>query len=347
MNDEYLVERKNDHLQIVLDPRRALSLGRTGFDQWRFVHCALPELDLNAIDLSTEFLGKHLAAPVLISSMTGGAAQARDINHHLAEAAQALGLAMAVGSQRVALETGADRGLTRELRDRAPDILLLANLGGAQLRTANGLDLARRAVEMIDADGLIVHLNPLQEAVQPGGDVNWCGVADAIGEAVHRLGVPVVIKEVGSGISTDVATRLAGLGVAALDIAGMGGTHWAAVEGERATHPAQREIAMAFSAWGIPTSQALRQVRQRLPQMPLIASGGIGNGIDMAKALAMGADMVGQAAAVLKSATESPNAVVEHFQAALQQLRIACFCTGSANLAQLRCAPLVREATES
>jgi isopentenyl-diphosphate delta-isomerase len=347
MNDEDLVDRKNDHLQIVLDPDRAPSQGRTGFDQWRFVHCALPELDLDAIDLSTVFLGKRLAAPVLISSMTGGATRAREINHHLIDAAHALGLAMAVGSQRVALETGADRGLTRELRDRAPQVLLLANLGGAQLRTPAGLDLARRAVEMIDADGLIIHLNPLQEAVQPGGDCDWRGVADAIGEAAHQLAVPVIVKEVGSGLSGEVAARLAALGVAALDIAGMGGTHWAAVEAERAVTPAQREVAKAFSAWGIPTSEALRQVRERLPHTPLIASGGIGNGIDMAKAIAMGADLVGQAAAVLHSATESTQAVIDHFDIALRQLRIACFCTGSANVAQLRCATLVREAPVS
>ncbi|WP_263263404.1 type 2 isopentenyl-diphosphate Delta-isomerase [Pseudomonas sp. RIT-PI-S] len=344
MNEVDLLDRKNDHLAIVLDPARARSLGRTGFEQWRFVHCALPELDLAAIDLSTRFLGKPLSAPVLISSMTGGASRAREINHHLADAAQALGLAMAVGSQRVALETSADHGLTRALRQRAPDILLLANLGGAQLRTPAGLDLARRAVDMIDADGLFIHLNPLQEAVQPGGDSDWRGVADAIAEAVRQLQVPVVIKEVGSGLSAEVAVRLAAAGVAALDVAGLGGTHWAAVEAERATNAAEREVAAAFSEWGIPTAQALREVRQRLPQMPLIASGGIRNGIDMAKAIALGADMVGQAAAVLRSATESPEAVIAHFEVALRQLRIACFCTGSANLAQLRHATLVQEA---
>lgn len=344
MNHVDLLDRKNDHLEIVLDPARAKSSGRTGFEHWHFEHCALPELALDAVDLGTSFLGKPLRAPVLISSMTGGASRAREINHHLAEAAQTLGLAMAVGSQRVALETGADRGLTRELRQRAPDILLMANLGGAQLRTPSGLDLARRAVDMIAADALIIHLNPLQEAVQPGGDSDWRGVADAIAQAVAQLEVPVIVKEVGSGLSAAVAARLAEAGVAALDIAGMGGTHWAAVEAERATTAAEKEIAAAFSQWGIPTSDALRAVRQRLPEIPLIASGGIRNGIDMAKAIALGANLVGQAAAVLRSATDSPEAVIAHFQVALRQLQIACFCTGSANLAQLRQATLVREA---
>jgi isopentenyl-diphosphate delta-isomerase len=344
MNHVDLLDRKNDHLEIVLDPARANSLGRTGFEQWHFEHCALPELDLDRIDLSTRFLGKALKAPVLISSMTGGASRAREINHHLADAAQALGVAMAVGSQRVALETGADSGLTRELRQRAPDILLMANLGGAQLRTPQGLDLARRAVDMIAADALIIHLNPLQEAVQPGGDTDWRGVADAIAQAALRLEVPLVVKEVGSGIGAAVAARLAQAGVAAIDIAGLGGTHWAAVEAERTTTPAERDIAAAFSEWGIPTADALRAVRQQLPNLPLIASGGIRNGIDMAKAIAMGADLAGQAAAVLRSATDSPQAVIDHFQVMLHQLRIACFCTGSANLAQLRQAPLVRGA---
>lgn len=342
MNPVELLNRKNDHLEIVLDPARALSSARTGFDRWRFVHCALPEVDLGSIDLGTRFLGKSLAAPLLISSMTGGAQRAGEINLHLAEAAQALGLAMAVGSQRVALETGADHGLTRDLRQRAPDVLLLANLGAAQLRTSSGLDMARRAVDMIDADALIVHLNPLQEAVQPGGDSDWRGVLAAITEAVRRLDVPVVIKEVGSGLSPEVGQRLAQAGVAALDVAGMGGTHWAAVEAERAATPAQRRVAEAFSAWGIPTAEALQGLRERLPDMPLIASGGIRDGIDMAKALALGADLVGQAAAVLASATVSSEAVIDHFQVALQQLRIACFCTGSANLGQLRQARLTQ-----
>lgn len=343
MNPGDLLDRKNDHLEIVLDPTRAISQGRTGFAQWRFEHCALPELDLEAIDLSTTFLGKPLKAPVLISSMTGGAVRAQDINLNLAEAAQHLGVAMAVGSQRVALQTGFDHGLTRALRQRAPDIVLLGNLGGAQLRTPQGLDLARRAVDMIEADGLIIHLNPLQEAVQPGGDTDWRGTVDAIAQAALQLEVPLVIKEVGSGLSAAVASQLAQAGAACLDIAGLGGTHWAAVEAERATTPAQRAIAAAFSNWGVPTAEALQAVRQRLPHMPLIASGGISNGVDMAKAIALGADIVGQAAAVLEAATQSPAAVIEHFQIALRQLQIACFCTGSANLAQLRQVPLVRE----
>ncbi|MBS7458261.1 type 2 isopentenyl-diphosphate Delta-isomerase [Coralloluteibacterium stylophorae] len=333
--DAALLRRKDDHLDIVLDDERARSTVVTGFSAYRFEHCALPELDLDAIDLGTHLFGRPLRAPFLISSMTGGALRAAGINRHLAEAAQALGIALAVGSQRVALETGADHGLTRDLRRRAPDVPLLSNLGAAQL-LAGGPDLARRAVEMIEADALIIHLNPLQEAVQAGGDRDWRGVLRAIETLAARLAVPLVVKEVGAGLSPGVARRLVEAGVAVLDVAGAGGTSWAAVEGERARHADDRAVAMAFAGWGIPTAQALAEVRAALPATPLIASGGIRDGIDAAKAIRLGADLVGQAASVLTSAVASTEAVVAHFEVVVRQLRIACFCTGCGDLHALR-----------
>ncbi|QHM73848.1 type 2 isopentenyl-diphosphate Delta-isomerase [Mixta intestinalis] len=340
MKDRELTQRKNDHLDIVLNS--ALNTRRTGFEQWRFEHCALPELDLDAIDLRSALFGKALRAPLLISSMTGGASRAREINRHLAEAAQTLGLAMGVGSQRVALESDDSWGLTRELRQTAPDILLLANLGAAQIAGRNGIDYARRAVDMIEADALIIHLNPLQEALQSGGDRDWRGVLTAIARTVDALPVPVVVKEVGAGISVPAARQLAEVGVAMLDVAGAGGTSWAAVEGERAATPHARAVAMAFADWGIPTAEALLSLHQHLPQIPLIASGGVRDGIDVAKALRLGATLVGQAAGVLGSATASSEAVIAHFQVIIEQLRIACFCTGSASLRALRQATLLR-----
>ncbi|MDU6410254.1 MAG: type 2 isopentenyl-diphosphate Delta-isomerase [Yersiniaceae bacterium] len=341
MKDAELIKRKNDHLDIVLHPAQAVSRVTTGFERFRFEHCALPELDLDSVDLRTSLFGRPLNAPLLISSMTGGASRACDINRHLAEAAQALGLAMGVGSQRVALESSHNFGLTRELRDLAPDVPLLANLGAAQIIGQPGVDFARRAVEMIDADALIVHLNPLQEALQTGGDRDWRGVLAAIEQVVTALPVPVVVKEVGAGLSPAVAQRLAEAGVTMLDVAGAGGTSWAAVEGERAATPQARAVAMAFADWGIPTAEALRGLRKQLPAMPLIASGGIRDGIDAAKALRLGADLVGQAAAVLGSATTSTEAVAAHFQTVIDQLRVVCFCTGSANLTRLKAAPLL------
>lgn len=344
MNKHSLVSRKNDHLDIVLDPARATSAARTGFDAFVFEHCAIPELHLDDIDLRANLFGRQLQAPLLISSMTGGAARSTAINAHLAEAAQRLGIAMAVGSQRVALETAGDQGLTGQLRQLAPDILLLANFGAAQLVRGYGLEEARRAVEMIGADALIVHLNPLQEAVQPGGDRDWRGVLNAIEALTGSLSVPVVVKEVGAGISARVARQLVEAGVAAIDVAGAGGTSWAAVEAERAGDGSQREIARAFAGWGIPTAMALQAVREACPATPLVASGGIRDGVEVAKAIRLGADLVGQAAGVLQAALHSSDAVEAHFRVIIEQLRIACFCTGSADLASLRQAPLLSAA---
>lgn len=341
MSKDSFADRKNEHLDIVLDPRRACSSVDTGFAALRFEHCALPELRLEDIDTRSVLFGRDLAAPVLISSMTGGAARATQINRHLAEAAEVLGIALAVGSQRIALDTGADHGLTRQLRQLAPSIPLLANFGAAQLVAGYGLDEAQRAVEMIDADALIIHLNPLQEAVQAGGDRDWRGVLSAIEALAVRLPVPLVAKEVGAGICASVARRLLDAGVSVIDVAGAGGTSWAAVEAERAPDPRQRAIAQAFAGWGIPSAQAIVRVRQACPGAHLIASGGIRDGIDAAKAIRLGADLVGQAAGVLDAALIGPQAVIEHFQIMIEQLRVACFCTGSADLASLARAPLL------
>jgi isopentenyl-diphosphate delta-isomerase len=220
----------------------------------------------------------------------------------------------------------------------------LANLGAAQLREADGLDLARRAVEALEADALIVHLNPLQEAVQPEGDRDWSGILAQIARAVRTVGVPIVVKEVGSGLSASVACALVDAGVAAIDVAGAGGTSWAAVEGARASDPADRAVAMAFADWGIPTPLSVQAVRKALPAVTLIASGGIRDGVDVAKAIRLGADIAGQAAGVLRAAALSTEAVVAHFEIVIRQLAVACFCTGSADLAALRQARLLPSA---
>ena len=194
---------------------------------------------------------------------------------------------------------------------------------------------------MIGADALIVHLNPLQEACQPEGDRDWWGVGAALESLVRKLDAPVVVKETGAGLSAATARRLADMGVAALDVAGAGGANWGLIEGERATEPADKAHALAFADWGIPTAVAIAQVRAACPDVVLIGSGGVRDGLDAAKAIRLGADVVGQAAGVLHSATVSTEAVVEHFQVVIRQLRTACFCTGSANLQDLRRAPLL------
>jgi isopentenyl-diphosphate delta-isomerase len=338
MSDDLIRDRKDQHLDVVLS-----GAGRhardAGFDAVRFVHEALPDLDHAKIDLGADFLGRRLKAPLLISSMTGGPARAEAINARLAEAAQHLGIALAVGSQRGALE-GAGGGLDLSLRDRAPDTPILANIGAAQLTQGFGEAEARRIIDMIGADALIVHLNPLQEACQPEGDRDWWGVGAALEALVRKLDVPVVVKETGAGLSGATARRLVGMGVAALDIAGAGGANWGLIEGERATDPLDKAHALAFADWGIPTATAIARVRAACPDAVVIGSGGVRDGVDAAKAIRLGADIVGQAAGVLQAATTSTEAVVDHFQVLIRQLRTVCFCTGSANLQALRKAPL-------
>lgn len=333
--------RKDDHIDIVLRQNLQNRSVTSGFEAVRFAHCALPELHLDDVEIGTTFLGRALRAPFLISSMTGGPARAGAVNRHLAEAAQALGIALAVGSQRVALESAADAGFGRALRRAAPSVPLLANLGGAQLVAGYGAQEALRVVDMIEADALIIHLNPLQEAVQPEGDRDWRGVLAAIGRLAAALPVPLVAKEVGAGLSAAVARQLVEAGVQVIDVAGAGGTSWAAVEAARATDAADRAVAEAFVDWGIPTARCVAEARSACPEATLVASGGIRDGVDAAKAIRLGADLVGQAGPVLESALLSAEAVTAHFEVLIRQLRIACFCTGSPNLAALRRAPLV------
>jgi isopentenyl-diphosphate Delta-isomerase len=328
-------QRKKDHIDIILSGR-AEHLHGSGLDQFEFVHDALPDIDFKSIDLGTSFLGKTLKLPYLASSMTGGPAQGGVINRNIAQAAQAMGFAMGVGSQRIALGGGSEHGLDLAVRRIAPDIALYANLGAVQLVHDMTVDDARRAVDAIEADALILHFNPLQEALQQGGDLNWKGVAHAVENVCRQLQVPVIAKEVGAGISVNVARRLAKLGVAAIDVSGAGGSSWAAVEGLR--HPDQQgqSLGETFRNWGIPTAECLQRVRAAMPEMPLIASGGIASGLDGAKALRLGANLVGQAGALLRAATLGTDQVIAHVQAWEKALRIACFCTGSANLIDLR-----------
>lgn len=333
-------ERKLAHLRASLEKDVSFPHLTTGLEWYRFLHQALPELDFAALDLSTTFLGKPLRAPLLISSMTGGAEAVGDlspalINRRLAEAAQELGIGLGVGSQRAAFEHP-ELVHTYQVRDLAPDILLLANLGAVQLNYSYGPEECRRAVEMIRADGLILHLNPLQEYFQSGGNLNFAGLLSKIEAVCRALEVPVIVKEVGWGISAKVAQQLVQAGVAAIDVAGAGGTSWSEVERLQATDLMKQAIAETFSDWGIPTAEALVRVRQALPDIPLIASGGIRSGLDVAKAVALGADLAGIAAPLLAAAHESAEALHAALAQVLEELRVAMFCTGSATLADLR-----------
>lgn len=332
--------RKREHIDIVLSGAARHGLP-AGFDDVRFMHNALPEADLAQIDLSTEFLGQRLRLPYLASSMTGGPDVAARINRAIAEAAQQLGFAMAVGSQRISLTTAESSGLGPELRRLAPGIPIYGNLGAVQLVHGMGSDEARRAVDALEANALILHLNPLQEALQPEGDWAWTGVEAAIAALVRSLSVPVIVKEVGSGISAPVARRLADCGVAAIDVAGAGGTSWAAVEGQRSSSPEAAGLAEMFRDWGIPTARCLADVHAALPLMPLIASGGIRHGLDGARAIRLGASLAGQAAALLPAAMQGTDAVIAHVGAFASALRVACLATGSRNLRALGTAELL------
>jgi len=334
-------QRKADHIRINLDEDVSFDRLSVGFESYRLVHQALPELNLTEVDLSTVFLGKALKAPLLISCMTGGTAQAQRINHNLAEAAQRFGVAMGLGSQRAGL-VHPEKADTFKVRDVAPDILLFANLGAVQLNYGYGVDECRRAVDMIEADALVLHLNPLQEAVQPEGDVNFSDLARKIEAVCKQIEVPIIGKEVGWGISEQTARRLIDAGVKAIDVAGSGGTSWSQVEMYRAPTDLHRRVAATFRDWGIPTSESIQMVRRVSPDIPLIASGGLRSGIDIAKSIALGANLGGMAGPFLKAADVSIDAVCETIEETTRVLRIAMFAAGAPDLAALRSAPLVR-----
>lgn len=332
--------RKDDHIRICLEEDVSGQNITTGFERYRFVHQALPEINLGDVDTSTDLWGRRLKVPILISSMTGGAPRAQEINRNLATAAQELGLAMGVGSQRAALQNP-ELEVTYQVREFAPDIPLFANVGAVQLNYMFGVEECRRAVDMIGADALVLHLNALQEAVQPEGDTNFAGLAAKIARVCRKVGVPVIAKEVGWGISAHAARMLWEAGVSAIDVAGAGGTSWSQVELYRIPTEQGRLVAEAFADWGIPTAAALLSIREAgVPDgKTLFASGGVRNGIDVAKAIALGADLAGVARPFLKAAAMSANATIELGGVLRDQLRVAMFSVGAGNLSQLRNTP--------
>jgi isopentenyl-diphosphate delta-isomerase len=340
-------QRKADHIKINLeqDVRSALT---TGLENYHFTHEALPELDLNRLDTTLSLFGKQLAAPILISSMTGGTAEAGTINLRLAEAAQETSTAMGVGSQRAAIERH-EQESTFQVRKVAPDILLFANLGVVQLNYGYTIDHCRRAVDMIQADALILHLNPLQEAVQDAGDVNFTSLAKKIEEVCKKIEVPVIAKEVGWGISEKTAKLLADCGVSAIDVAGAGGTSWSQVEMHRAPDEFTRQLAATFVGWGIPTSDSVLNVKKALanavpavPGVHVFASGGLKDGLDIAKCIALGATLGGMAGQFLKAAAVSTEKAVEMMKLTKRQIEVTMFNVGAETLEDLRVRKLLK-----
>ncbi|MFQ5678250.1 MAG: type 2 isopentenyl-diphosphate Delta-isomerase [Gemmatimonadota bacterium] len=328
-------DRKAEHIRLALDER--MQLRSHFFDGYAFEHNALPELDYAEIDTSVGFLDKPLAAPFLISGMTGGTESAGRINRNLAAAAERSRVAMGVGSQRKALE---DPGqvATFQVRDAAPTVPLLANLGAVQLNYGFGVEECRRAVGMVDADALVLHLNVLQEAIQPEGQTNFAGILPKMGSVAEALEVPVIAKEVGCGISASTAVQLMERGVHIIDTAGLGGTSWARIEARRA---GDLDLGELFADWGIATPESIRQLAE-VEGLTIIGSGGLRNGLDAAKAIALGADLVGMAFPFLGPATDSADRVVEKIGRTVRELKIAMLCLGARTVPELKQVSLVK-----
>ncbi len=334
MNDG-LAARKLRHIDACLTGPVEFVGVTTGLEWFDLPYNALTQTSLTSVDLATDFLGVPLKAPVLIGAMTGGAELARTINRNLADAAQKLGIGMMLGSQRIMLDddaAGNAAAASFEVRDLAPDTLLIGNIGLAQVTETLAPGLTS-ALARVGANAVAVHINPLQEAMQENGDTDFTGSLDRLARLAEELDYPVLVKEVGHGIGEAAAERLRGMRIAAVDVAGAGGTSWARVEqvvryGE-VRHP-------AVADWGIPTAQALIEVRRTLPKMPLVASGGIRSGMDAAKALALGADVVAMARPLLAPALESSSAVVDTLGAFIEELRVCLHCCGAGDLAELR-----------
>ena len=328
-------QRKADHINLALQAKHQAATS-AGFDLVQFEHNALPELLVSEVDCSTVFLNQYCSTPLIIGAMTGGCEHGETINRHLAEAAEQAQIPMALGSQRGALEDG----LVQNLRRWAPKANLLGNIGGTQL-LQHGVEFAQRAVDSVQANAMVIHLNPLQELVQPKGDRDWRGVLDTIEECCATLSVPVIVKEVGSGIGPTSAQRLIDVGVSWIEIAGRGGTSWASIESARIEQTREQQIAEPFLDWGMNTAQLIPRVRSQSSQLGVIASGGLRNGLDIARSLRLGANMSAMAQPFLEPALESTEAVLEKIEILREQLRWAMFLTGSKNLKKLQSAALL------
>ena len=330
--DDEIAERKLKHIEVCLEYPVEYTTKTTGLEHVPWPYNALPELSLADISLETEFLGKRLKAPILIGAMTGGAERAAKINRNLAIAAQHLGLGLMLGSQRVMIEREESRS-SFQVRQLAPDILLIGNIGVAQLRKGYGPREVRMAIELVGADALAFHTNPLQEALQDNGDTDFSDLIPILERVVPEVGYPIMLKEVGHGLSGSLARAVKNVGFAALDVGGAGGTSWAKVEDfvnhGTLRHPDLCEI-------GIPTSQAIREVRSSLPEMPLMASGGIRTGLDIAKSLSLGANVAALARPLLAPALEGPEAVTAHLEKLIFELRVALFAAGLGSVDQAR-----------
>jgi isopentenyl-diphosphate delta-isomerase len=328
-------KRKKEHIELSLNGNIENEKVSTGFENYRFIHNALPELDFNEIDTAVEIFGKRINAPIMISPITGGTGDGGIFNKRLAAAACKKNIAMGVGSQRVALEDPEYEN-TFKVRKTAPEILLFSNLGAVQLNYGFGIKECIRAVDMIEADGLMLHLNPIQEVFQDGGNTDFSGLLKKITMICREVPFPVIVREVGFGISKDVAERLISCGVSGIDIGGAGGTSWTKIEGKRSKNRLNSNIAENFQDWGIPTAECLEEIGYLGKDVKIIASGGLRSGLDIARAIAMGADMAGISLPLLKSAAVSSEITAELIGEYITGLKIAMFGIGAKYINSLK-----------
>lgn len=340
-------KRKLDHLKIAVSD--ISQIGDSGFSNYKFLHNALPEIDFGEVDASTQFLGKSVSYPFFISCMTGGVLEGKKINYNLAKAAQKHKIAMGIGSQRLAIENSDFENLFK-VRQLAPDVPILANIGLVQLNYGYGIKEYQKCVDMIDADALVVHINPIQEIIQPEGDRNWKGLLGKLSRIIDKFSVPVIAKEVGFGLSEDVVKRLYKVGIRYFDTAGWGGTNWALVEGLRGK--AGRNLGRTFSQWGIPTAESIRMCKcfksklngkKTQDEVVILGSGGVRSGIDIAKAIALGSDMVGIATPFAKAALQSSKAMEKLIEKYAKEFKVAMFGIGAVNIEQLKKVKLVEQ----
>ncbi|MBM7571212.1 type 2 isopentenyl-diphosphate Delta-isomerase [Aquibacillus albus] len=328
-------KRKSEHIRINLNEKVTGENITTGFEKFRFIHNALPEIDFDEIKLNTAFLNRELRTPFLISSMTGGAELAETINRNLATAAEEKGWTFALGSTRALIESKEYRP-SFQVRKYAPNTMVIANLGAVQLNYGFSVDECKQIIDITDADALVLHLNSIQEVVQADGNTNFKSLLVKIEKLCQQLEVPVGVKEVGWGIDGSIAKKLGDVGIAFLDVAGAGGTSWSQVEKLRSNQPIKKVAAEAFTEWGIPTADCVVSIREEKVNQPIVASGGMTNGVQAAKAIALGADLVGFGRSILKEATHSVESLLEVFETRELELRMAMFGIGTSTISELK-----------
>jgi isopentenyl-diphosphate delta-isomerase len=341
--DDCIDCRKTDHINICLTENVQSRGVTTGFEDVHLVHKALPEIEKKEIDPSTTIFGYKFSAPIFVGAMTGGTMKGTKINTAIAEAIEDLKLGMGVGSQRIAIDNPKVEKSFRIVREKAPTAFILANIGGPQLATKYGVIEAKKAVEMIKANALAVHLNALQEAVQPEGETNYSNLLKNITKLTQELDVPVIVKETGAGIPGEDAKLLEAVGVAGIDVAGVGGTSWAAVEYHRTKghqKGSSQELRDIFWDWGIPTAVSLVETVKSV-NLPVIASGGIRTGIDVIKSLALGASLASSTHPFLRPATKSSEDVKKMLNQLIGEVRNAMFLVGANSIPKLQSVPVV------